>query len=162
MKDVNIHFYILCLSLVISTTILHKRNHSLEATSSPSNQTQRPKQVKKHQTKLTESNDILLPPIKKNQEPTTRPKSLSPDLLVLVLDFEYESLAKDTEKVSEKGKNTLVKLNISHVDFGKLALTKKKDRAIAILNFAKFSGYSYLLPTKRLREGWIWKHEYNI
>lgn len=110
---------------------------------------------------MTEWDGILPPPIE-NQEPTTRPKSLSPDPSVLVPDSEYESSAKDEEKVLDEGKSTPAEVNISQVDFSELASTEKKDEATATLNFAKFPGYSYSLPTKRPREGWIWKHGYDI
>ena len=65
-----------------------KRNHSLGAALPSPNQTQKSKRVKKHQTRMTEWDGILPPPIE-NQEPTTRPKSLSLDPSVLVSDSEY-------------------------------------------------------------------------
>ncbi|MCJ1343911.1 hypothetical protein MMC31_002109 [Peltigera leucophlebia] len=104
---------------------------------------------------MTEWDGILPPPIE-NQEPSTRPKSLSPDLSVHVPDSEYgQSSAKDEEKVLDEGKSTPAEINISRGDFCELASTEKKDEATTTLNFAKFPGYSYSSPTKRPREGWI-------
>lgn len=56
---------------------------------------------------------------------------------------------KDKEKVSDERENILVKVNISQVDFNKLVLTEKKDKAIAIFNFGKFPSYFYSLSIKR-------------
>ena len=162
MKSINIHLYTHFLSLVTSTTMPPKRNHSLGAALPSPNQTQKSKRVKKHQTRMTEWDGILPPPIE-NQEPTTRPKSLSLDQSVLVSDSEYgQSSAKDEEKVLDEGKSIPAEINISQGAFSELASMEKKDEATAILNFTKFPGYSYSSPTKRPRKGWIWKHGYDI
>ena len=57
---------------------------------------------------MTEWDGILPPPIE-NQEPTTRPQSLSPDPSILVPDSEHgQSSGKDEEKVLHEGKSTTV------------------------------------------------------
>ena len=43
-----------------------------------------------------------------------------------------------------------------------MASTEQQDEATAALNFARFPDYSYSTPTNRPREGWIWKHGYDI
>lgn len=98
-------------------------------------------------------NNILLFLIK-GQKPITKPKLLLLDPSILVFNSKYRQfLAKNKEKVLNKEKNTWVKVNISYNNFSKLALTKKKDEAITMLNFIKFLSYSYLSLIKRFKKG---------
>lgn len=93
MKDINTYFSIYFLSFIKLTTILPKRNHSLRATSLLLNQTQKPKQVKKHKIRITKKDSIQLSPIE-NQKSITWPKSLSPNLSILVPNSKYKILTK--------------------------------------------------------------------
>lgn len=71
-------------------------------------------------------NNILLSLIK-SQKPITKPKSLLLDPSILVFNSKYRQFsAKNKEKVLNKEKNTLFKVNISYNNFSELASTKKR------------------------------------
>lgn len=101
---------------------------------------------------MTDQDVIILLPIE-NQEFITQPKSLTFNLLVLVINSKYrQSSAKNKQKVLNKEKSTVAKVNLSQNDFCEQASMEKKDKAITILNLTKFLGYSYSSSIKRPRK----------
>lgn len=50
----------------------------------------------------------------------------------------------------KKKNNLIIEVNKIQVDFSKLPVIEKKDKAIAIWNLAKFFSYFYLLSKKYL------------